>query len=77
MYTLNVILIYLTMKTLGRLASIKADKLKDAKVKHAKAKKVQAKKNDRAMGLQRSGSDLSTGRATYSTKTKKWSMKTK
>lgn len=65
------------MKVLGRLASIKADKLKDAKVKHAKAKKAQAMKNDKAQGLQRSGSDLSTGRAAYNTKTKKWSMKPK
>jgi hypothetical protein len=59
--------------------SVKASKASDAaknkKVAAMKAKRSASKAVGRAMGLQRSGNTKDSGKAAYSTKTKKWSMK--
>lgn len=65
---------FFTMKMLGRLASIKADKKKDAKVKAMKARKAVSKAEERARGLQRSGS-MQGKRASYNTGSKTYKMK--
>lgn len=63
------------MRKLSVKASKAMDVAKNKKVDVMKAKRAASKQVSRAMGLQRSGNIKDSGKAAYSTKTKKWSMK--
>jgi len=62
------------MKKLSVKASKASDVAKNKKVQDMKAKRKASKAEGRAMGLQRSGNVRDSGKASYNTKTKKWSM---
>lgn len=60
---------------LSRKASMARDDKNAAKKKARMARSKKMNELGKAQGLQRSGSDKSTGKASYSTKTKTWRMK--
>ena len=74
-YTCIVYNLFFTMIKLSRKAAAARTVATDKKVAAMKTKRKASKAVSRAMGLQRSGNTKDSGKAAYSTKTKKWSMK--